>query len=83
MRPDELGSPVVTPRFEDADAGGKRGVVSFFAKRARGELAAWLVLNRVRTPGALKHFDSAGHHYDKAASTAEVPVFFRSFGDRR
>jgi cytoplasmic iron level regulating protein YaaA (DUF328/UPF0246 family) len=83
VRPDELGAPVVSPRFEDTDPRGRRGVVSFFAKRARGELAAWLVLNRVRTPGVLKQFDVAGYRYDKAASTAEVPVFVRAFGDRR
>ena len=46
-------------------------------------LAAWLVLNRVRTPGALKHFDGAGYRYDKAASTPLTPVFVRAFADRR
>ncbi len=83
VRPDELGAPVVSPRFEDTDARGRRGVVSFFAKRARGELAAWLVLNRVRTPGALKDFDGAGYRYVKAASTPKVPVFVRPFAARR
>lgn len=83
VRPDELGSPVVSPRFEDTDASGRRGVISFFAKRARGELAAWLVLNRVRTAGALKKFDGAGYRYDKASSTAASPVFVRAFDARR
>jgi cytoplasmic iron level regulating protein YaaA (DUF328/UPF0246 family) len=83
VRPGELDAPVISPRFEDTDGRGRRSVVSFFAKRARGELAAWLVLNRVRTPGALKHFDGAGYRYDKAASTPEVPVFVRRFDDRR
>jgi cytoplasmic iron level regulating protein YaaA (DUF328/UPF0246 family) len=82
VRPETLGAPVVSPRFEDTDGRGRRTVVSFFAKRARGELAAWLVHNRVRTPGALMQFDGAGYRYDKAASTAAVPVFVRSFADR-
>ena len=43
---------------------------------------AWLVLNRVRTPGALKDFDVAGYRFDRTASTREVPVFVRSFADR-
>lgn len=47
-----------------------------------GSLAAWLVLNRVRTPGALKDFDAAGYRYDEAASTRSVPVFVRGFADR-
>ncbi|CAL8975173.1 Peroxide stress resistance protein YaaA [Cellulomonas sp. T2.31MG-18] len=82
VRTDHLGAPVVSPRFEDTDARGRRSVVSFYAKRARGELAAWLVLNRVRTPGALKDFDGAGYRYDEAASTRSVPVFVRGFADR-
>lgn len=82
VRPDDLGAPVVSPRFEDTDPRGRRSVVSFFAKRARGELAAWLVLNRVRTASALKRFDRAGYRYDKAASTPEVPVFVRAHADR-
>jgi cytoplasmic iron level regulating protein YaaA (DUF328/UPF0246 family) len=83
VRPEALGAPVVSPRFEDTDGRGRRSVVSFFAKRARGELAAWLVLNRVRTPGALKRFDGAGYRYDQAASTPAQPVFVRSFADRQ
>lgn len=82
VRSDELGAPVVSPRFEDTDARGRRSVVSFYAKRARGELAAWLVLNRVRTASALKAFDAAGYRYDKASSTPEGPVFVRSFAAR-
>jgi cytoplasmic iron level regulating protein YaaA (DUF328/UPF0246 family) len=77
-----LGAPTISPRFEDADAHGDRRVVSFFAKRARGEYAAWLVLNRIRSVSSLTSFDSAGYRYDKAASTPEVPVFVRSFTDR-
>lgn len=82
VRPAVLGARVISPRFEDTDARGRRSVVSFHAKRARGELAAWLVLNRVRTPGALRRFSGAGYRYDKATSTADVPVFVRSFADR-
>ena len=82
VRPGELDAPVVAPRFEDTDARGRRSVVSFFAKRARGELAAWLVLNRVRTASAITGFDGAGYRYDKAASTSETPVFVRAFADR-
>ncbi len=82
VRPAELGARVISPRFEDTDPRGRRSVVSFYAKRARGELAAWLVLNRVRTPGALRQFTGAGYRYDKAASSADAPVFVRSFADR-
>ncbi|MEA4944458.1 MAG: peroxide stress protein YaaA [Propionicimonas sp.] len=77
-----LGAPVVSPRFEDTDARGRRTVISFYAKRARGELAAWLVARRARTASVLKRFDGAGYRYDKTASTAQVPVFVRAFANR-
>lgn len=82
VRSERLGAPVISPRFEDTNAQGRRSVVSFYAKRARGEMAAWLVTNRVRTTSAVKDFDAAGYRYDKAGSTREVPVFVRSFADR-
>ncbi|MFT4109441.1 peroxide stress protein YaaA [Propionicimonas sp.] len=82
VRPADLGAVMISPRFEDTDPRGRRSVVSFFAKRARGELAGWLVRNRVRTASALARFDGAGYRYDTDASTAEVPVFVRSFADR-
>lgn len=82
VRPGRLGVPVISPRFEDTNAQGRRSVVSFYAKRARGEMAAWLVTHRARTASALKNFDAAGYRYDKASSTREAPVFVRSFADR-
>ncbi len=82
VRPSVIDARIISPRFEDSDASGKRSVVSFFAKRARGELASWLVTNRVRTPGALRRFDGAGYRYDAAPSTPDRPVFVRAFEDR-
>lgn len=82
VRPEVLGARIVAPRFEDTDARGTRKIVSFYAKRARGTMAGWLVRNRVRTASALTGFDADGYRYDKAASTPDVPVFVRSFEDR-
>lgn len=75
--PDELDADVVSPRFEDADAAGQYRVVSFFAKRARGTMAAWLVQGRVRTVSALKKFDVDGYRYSPDRSTSDTPVFVR------
>ncbi len=78
----ELGARVISPRFEDIDASGVRGVVGFFAKRARGELAGWLVRNRSRSPRALRDFAEAGYRYDPGTSSPDRPVFLRRFEDR-
>ncbi len=82
VRPELLGVRIITPRFEDTDTAGRRAVISFYAKRARGEFAAWLVLNRVRSPRGLDEFDAAGYRYDPQRSTPDEPVFVRRLTDR-
>lgn len=82
VRPARLGRRIIAPRFEDTDARGKRSVISFYAKRARGAMAAWIVLERVRSASKLVEFDALGYRYDAAASSRDEPVFVRSFADR-
>lgn len=77
VRAERLEGRLISPRFLDADPQGHHRIVSFFAKRARGEMAAWLVLNRVRSVRALRDFDGAGYRYDAERSTADVPVYLR------
>jgi len=72
-----LDAAVVSPRFEDQGPRGDWKVISFSAKRARGEMAAWLVRHRVRTLADLTEFDDAGYRYVPSLSTPEVPVFRR------
>ena len=72
-----LGARVISPRFEDRGPDGEPRIVSFFAKRARGTMAAWLVRHRVRTPNRILDFDGDGYAYDEARSTKDQPVFVR------
>lgn len=74
---DELGIRVISPRFEDRNPKGEWKVQSFFAKRARGMMAGWLVTNRVHSPRGLLDFDEAGYRFAKDVSTSDVPVFRR------
>jgi cytoplasmic iron level regulating protein YaaA (DUF328/UPF0246 family) len=68
---------VVTPVFlEDRD--GKRSIISFFAKRARGAMARFIVTNRIDTADGLAAFDTGGYAHDPEASTPDRPVFVRS-----
>lgn len=82
VRPRRLGARIIAPRFEDTDARGRRSIVSFYAKRARGAMAGWIVRNRIQTAGRLKEFDKLGYRLDAGASTPDAPVFVRSFEDR-
>lgn len=74
---DSLDATVVSPRFEDQGPRGDWKVISFSAKRARGEMAAWLVRHRVRTAADLTRFNDAGYRYVPSLSTPQVPVFRR------
>ncbi|SNC72004.1 hypothetical protein SAMN05445756_1690 [Kytococcus aerolatus] len=73
-----LGARMVTPRFEDRSPRGEWKVISFHAKRARGEMAAWMVQQRVRSVKALTRFDAAGYAHAPEVSTADEPVFRRA-----
>ena len=75
VRFDDLDARVVTPRFEDKDRSGRWKVISFPAKRARGEMAGWMVTERVRSAKALTEFDGGGYRYAADVSTPDVPVF--------
>lgn len=75
---DSLDGRLITPTFLDQGKGGDYRVVSFFAKRARGEMAAWLVRNRIRSVRAIREFDAAGYAYDPSRSSPDQPVFIRA-----
>lgn len=76
VSPHELGAPVVTPTFKDRKNGSFK-VISFFAKRARGSMAAWLIQNRVSSIRGLTCFDVDGYRYSPSDSTKANPVFLR------
>lgn len=52
-------------------------IVSFSAKRARGLMARYAIVNRVETPAALHGFDLEGYAFDAAVSAADRLVFRR------
>ena len=77
IQPDGLDAPVVSPVFLDATGDGDMRIVSFFAKRARGAMAGWIVRERVSSPKALTEFDLDGYRFDPARSRRHEPVFTR------
>jgi len=74
--PKVLGVPVVTPSFLERKD-GKARPVSFFAKRARGRMARWIVDTRAETARDLLGFDVAGYRLDADRSEPAAPVFVR------
>lgn len=72
----KLTAPLITPNFLD-EKNGKFKVISFYAKKARGLMARYLIENRCETLDELKAFDLAGYRYDPEQSTQDNPVFIR------
>ena len=67
---------VVTPTFKDYKNGNYK-IISFYAKKARGLMAKWIIQNKVTDFEDLSGFDVDGYKYSKAESTATVPVVLR------
>ncbi|MDB4210848.1 peroxide stress protein YaaA [Ascidiaceihabitans sp.] len=73
---------VVTPAFmEDKGQGPK--IVSFYAKKARGAMARYMVQNRLTDPKSILEFDAGGYAYQPDLSTVDKPVFVRPYPEAK
>lgn len=72
-----LNKQLITPRFLD-EKNGKQKIISFFAKRARGSMARYIIQNRLTDPKQLQKFDTAGYKHRADLSSDAEPTFFRS-----
>ena len=72
----ELKAPVITPVFKDWK-NGQFKVISFFAKKARGQMAAWAIQKKIVNSAGLKRFIEGGYAFDKELSDATTYVFLR------
>lgn len=80
VAPKALKPRIITPQFmEDKEDGKGPKIVSFFAKKARGAMARFIVRNRLTDADAIQGFDTGGYAFDAAASTPERPVFIRPY----
>ncbi|NNK16398.1 MAG: peroxide stress protein YaaA [Sulfitobacter sp.] len=80
VAPKALKLRVITPQFmEDKRDGKGPKIVSFFAKKARGAMARFIVQNRLTDPDAIRDFDTGGYVWQAEVSTPEKPVFVRDY----
>ncbi|QJQ96847.1 MULTISPECIES: peroxide stress protein YaaA [Halomonadaceae] len=75
----KLKSQVISPVFKDAKSGQYK-IISFYAKKARGLMSAWIIRERLNDAKALKEFDVAGYRYNVAMSEGATLVFTREEG---
>ena len=76
--PAALKLRVVTPVFME-DREGDSKIVSFFAKRARGAMARFVMQNRITDAEDLKGFDLGGYGYRPDLSEGDRMVFTRDY----
>jgi cytoplasmic iron level regulating protein YaaA (DUF328/UPF0246 family) len=76
VKPTLLQSPVVDVSFLD-EKNGRYKVISFFAKRARGLMARYVLDNGIKRSADLKDFDVAGYRFSKTESSENALVFKR------
>ncbi|MEN8710323.1 MAG: peroxide stress protein YaaA, partial [Paracoccaceae bacterium] len=72
-----LGLTIITPKFYDIKNGTPK-IVSFWAKKARGAMARYIVEHRLTNPKDLIDFDTGGYAYDCDLSTPTAPAFVRN-----
>ncbi|MEX5578413.1 peroxide stress protein YaaA [Pseudophaeobacter sp. A-200-2] len=71
-----LKPKVITPVFMEMKNDTPK-VVSFYAKRARGAMARYIIQHRLNDAEAFKDFDTGGYVYKPELSEPDKPVFLR------
>ncbi len=80
VKPKQINAELITPVFKD-EKNGQYKIISFYAKKARGLMAAYILQNKVTTVAQLCQFDVAGYRFVAAESDAQTLTFKRSEKD--
>ena len=75
-----LGLRIVTPVFMEEKNGEPR-IVSFFAKKARGSMARYIIQRRLTQAEGIKDFDLGGYAFRPEMSDGDRWVFLRDYPD--
>ncbi|MHA3114751.1 peroxide stress protein YaaA [Acinetobacter sp. ANC 4635] len=76
VKESELDAQIVKPVFLD-QKNGKYKVISFYAKKARGLMARFVIEQKIQQIEDLKAFNSEGYYFDAENSNAKELVFKR------
>ena len=72
----EVDGDIVTPVFKDWK-NGQYKMISFYAKKARGLMSAWVIQNNIEELDQLNQFNVDGYQYSANDSDPFNPVFLR------
>jgi cytoplasmic iron level regulating protein YaaA (DUF328/UPF0246 family) len=72
-----LKAEIIAPIFKDCK-NGQYKVISFYAKKARGLMARYVIENQITDLAGVKSFTSAGYYFsEQETKKANEPVFLR------
>jgi cytoplasmic iron level regulating protein YaaA (DUF328/UPF0246 family) len=75
-----LSARVINTEFKDLK-NGQYKIISFYAKKARGMMARYVIKERLNDPDGLKDFNSQGYRYHAEHSKPDSLVFLRDHAD--
>ncbi len=76
VKPKALKGRLITPVFKDLK-NGQYKIISFYAKKARGLMARYIIKNRIEDAESIKGFDSEGYSFNPELSMGDTWVFTR------
>lgn len=76
VKPKLLNATIVTPVFKDWKK-DKYKIISFYAKKARGMMANWIIREQIQESEKLKQFSVGGYRFSEEQSTIYEWVFLR------
>ena len=71
-----LKADIITPQFKEIKDGNMK-MISFFAKKARGMMARFIIQNKIKDKKDILAFNLGGYSYEPSISTPSNPVFVR------
>jgi cytoplasmic iron level regulating protein YaaA (DUF328/UPF0246 family) len=76
IQENNINAEIIVPVFKDFK-NGKYKIISFYAKKARGLMTAYIIKNRLKNPQELKEFNVDGYKLSKSESSGNNFVFQR------
>ena len=71
-----LNADIITPQFKDLK-NGQYKMISFFAKKARGVMARYIIDKQLTDPEQLRSFTGSGYYFSAEQSSGNNLVFLR------
>lgn len=76
VKPKQLKATLIDVDFKDLK-NGQYKIISFYAKKARGMMARYVIKNKIDSVAGLRKFNTQGYYYSAEQSKPEHLVFLR------